>query len=279
MSKFFLIDPSGNPVSSEAIAEMEASRAKVYQAKNAIAEDINNKTLEKRDELRAIHNRVIIKVNTDAKNWHQFENGVKIRRERKYNEFNRRITEPTNGVIISGEGLPEGAEILVSHNALHDSNRIFDYGDLSGEQQLADIKYYSVPIDECFAWKDIDGTMRPIKNFGFGLRVFKPYQGRLQGIEPTIINDVIYVTTGELKGLICHTVKAADYQIVFQGENDREDCLIRFRHSDTEELDREELTCINHELTESFNQGDLLVGYEAKDAKKIKDLVPVGFNN
>jgi len=67
----------------------------------------------------------------------------------------------------------------------------------------------------CFAWHD-GKDWQPLKPFDFALRIFKPYKGAIQGIEPTLINDTLFVTSGELKGKAVKTIKASDYQIVFQ---------------------------------------------------------------
>ena len=132
-----------------------------------------------------------------------------------------------------------------------------------------DVKYFSIPEYECFAWKDKSGKWNPLKNFEFALRVFRPYEGFITGIEPEVVKDVLYVTTGALKGNVVNVLKASDYEIVFQNENGREGNLIRFRHSEDEDFDREEVICINHDLTEKVNDGKLLVGIEIKDAKTI----------
>jgi hypothetical protein len=213
--------------------------------------------------LKHIEGRIVIKVDMEKKNSHTFDNGTTIRLERQYNEFNRRITEPVNAEVISAEYIPVGAEVLIHHNCTHEVNRIYDHTPLSGETEASSVKYFAIPEDDCYAWRDSDGNLQPMKGFQFALRVFQPYKGVIQGIEPTLLKDVLYITTGELAGKVAHVLKASDYQIVFQGQNGREDNVIRLRHSDTEQLDREEVVAIDHTLTEKVNSGELLVGLSA----------------
>ena len=222
------------------------------------------------DNLHHIHGRVIVKVDMLYKNSYQFEDGTTIRLERQYNNFNRRITEPVNAIVISAENIPKDSEILISHNALHETNRINDYKTHFDTEDSERIRYYSLPNDDCFAWKNENGEMKPLKDFEFGLRLFKPYTGTLHGIDPELIPDVLFVTTGKLKGNVCNTLKACDYQIVYQTKEKREKYLIRFRHSDEEDIPREELICINHDLTDKVKKGKILVGYSITDAKELK---------
>ena len=65
-------------------------------------------------------NRVIIKVDLESKNSHTFKDGTKIRLERIYDNFNMRYVKPVNGIVVNAKDIPEGAEILIHHNATHD---------------------------------------------------------------------------------------------------------------------------------------------------------------
>lgn len=220
--------------------------------------------------LKHVQGRVIVKVDVEKKNSHKFSNGSVIRLERKYNEFNRRITEPTNAEVISADGIPVGSEILIGHNALHDSNRIFNYKPLSGSEEGSDIKYFSIKENECFAWRNEKGELKPMNNFAFGLRVYVPYKGFIEGIEPELIKDVLYITTGELEGKICHTLDKADYQIVFQGQDGREDNVIRCRHFEDEYNEQEEIIAISHDLTSKLQNSELLIGLTPATAKPLE---------
>lgn len=217
--------------------------------------------------IKHTHGRVVIKIDIEGKNSHTFSDGTVIRLERNYNNFNKRETEPVNATVISAENIPTDAEILISHNALHEVNKINNY-----KAETVDIKYYSIPETDCFAWRDEKGELKPMKNFAFALRVFEPYKGILQGIEPKLIPKVLYITTGELSGNICHTLKAADYTIIFQDTNGREGNVIRCRHFEDEINEREEVVAISGSLTKKLKKGELLIGLSPTNCKPIKQL-------
>ena len=109
----------------------------------------------------------------------------------------------------------------------------------------------------------------PVKGFETGLRVFKPYEGILQGIEPKLVKDKLFITSGNLKGKVCLTLKSCDYQIVFQDINGREGNIIRLRHSDDEFHPREEIVAVDNEATELVQKGELLIGLTPTDAKEL----------
>lgn len=223
--------------------------------------------------LKHIEGRIVVSVDMNYKNSHTFADGTKIALERKYDNFDRKHTEPVNGIVMSGENIPEGVEILIHHNSTHDTNRVFDYKPLSGKDIASEIRYFSIPESEAFAWHDGREWM-PLSGFDFALRVFKPYKGILQGVEPTLIKDCLYVTTGEYKGLICRTLKSCDYNIIFQDKNGREGNLIRFRSRDDEKTKREmEIVAIDHELTEKLHRQEIHVGLTKSDASPLIQLI------
>lgn len=215
-------------------------------------------------------NRIVVSVDLEKKNSHRFEDGTTIRLERQFNNLNRRETEPVNCIVVSGDGVPEGSEILVSHNAFHESNRIYNYKNLSGKEEASDIKYYSLPETDCYAWRDEMGQLKPMKGFAFGLRVYEPYNGIIEGIPPKKIPNVLYITTGELEGQVCHVLKASDYEIIFQGQEGREDRVIRCRHFEEDTNEREEIVAISHVLTDKVNDGELLIGLSPETAKTLE---------
>lgn len=213
--------------------------------------------------------RIIISVDHESKNVHTFSDGTKIRLERDWNNLNRRETQPVNAIVIDGEDIKPGSEILIHPNVTHESNKLFNYKKLSGSIEGSDIKYYSVTSDKCYAWYDEEEkTWKPLKGFDFALRVFKPYVGPILGIEPELIPDVLYVTTGELKGQVVHTLKACDYEIIFQGREGREERILRFRHFPGEDNDREEVIAVSHHLTSLVDKGDILIGLNTNTAYK-----------
>lgn len=221
--------------------------------------------------LKATKDRVVIKIDLESKNQHKFADGTVIRIERQFDNFNRRYTEPVNCIVIDGGIVKADSEILIHPNAVNESNRIYNYKGLT-EELSSDIKYYSIPEDQCFAWLN-GGEWLPLKGFTFALRVYKPYNGSLVGIEPTIIKDVLYITTGDLKGNVVHTLKSCDYEIIFMNTDGREGRLIRCRHFEDEEHEREEVVAISHYLTEQVNNGELIVGISTTTAKQLKELV------
>lgn len=219
-----------------------------------------------------VHGRVIVSIDLEGKNSHTFADGTKIRLERQFNELNRRITEPVNAIVTSGEGMPGGTEILVHPNAATDTHKIYNHEKLSGEKLDSNVQYYSIPEEMCFAYYD-DGW-KPLPGFDFALRIYEPYVGILDGIAPTRIKNTLFVTTGKYKDKAVLTVKAADYQIIFQDKNGQEGNLIRFR---SEQIgDREvEAIAILDTTTKKVLSGKYIIGISEADAKPIK-LAEVG---
>lgn len=269
-SKHFLINPDSKPSSQQDVLEVEQRRVKqnadIWDKKERLAKE----AFEEPCTLKHTFGRVIVKADLQSKNYTTFADGTKIRLERQYNNFNRRETQPVNVVVVSAEYIPIGSEILVSHNALHDSNKIFSYTSPSGKKSV-DVQYYALPETDCFAWRDENGELKPMQNFEFGLRVFKPYEGDLKWIKPALVKDVLFITTGEFKGMVCHVLKASDYQIIFQGLDGKEDNVIRVRHSQDPNYEREEIIAISHVMTEQVSCGTLLIGLEASKSKTLKE--------
>lgn len=222
--------------------------------------------------MKHVDGQVVIKINHEFKRSHKFDDGTVIKLERGWNNLDRRDTQEVNAIVVSGKGIPEGAEALIHHNGTHETYRITNHGELSGQKIADRIEYYSIPEDQLFFWRKDTPEWNVIEGYATGLRVFKPYKGILHGIDPTRIKDTLYVTSGELKGQICHTLKAADYEIIFQDLDGREHRVIRFRHSDTQEIEREELTAISHYLTSELEKGNLYVGLTANDCKPLKEV-------
>jgi hypothetical protein len=222
-------------------------------------------------KLIAPFNKVIIKVDIESKNSHTFQDGTKIRLERVYDNFNMRYVKPVNAIVVDGGGMPEGAEVLIHHNSTHDTYRIFDYRSFA-EEITSEVKYYSIPEAECFLWREGDGEWKALNNFVTALRIFKPYTGFLEGISPTMIKDKLYITSGDLKGNVVSTLKASDYQIIYQGNDGKEESMIRVRYFE-DGSDRNEIIAIEHHLTEMVESGELFVGYTVSDAAKLVTLI------
>ena len=270
--KFFVIDESQKPLSKSDIDEILESKTAVFY-KDA---DIKLTTSEyrlKTENVKFTHteNRIVVKVDLDYKDQHTFEDGTKIYIGRRFNNLNRMETEPVNAIVISGEGIPTGAEILVHHNSLSDTNKISGYEDWVNLEQGNSVRYYSIETISAYLWREGNDEWKPLKGFCTAYRVFKPYEGAMEGILPTQLKNVLYIRTGEYAGMVAHTLKACDHEIIFMGEDGREKRIIKCRHYENEWNDREELIAINHELTESVNRGTLLIGLSPQDCKTLKE--------
>jgi hypothetical protein len=222
-------------------------------------------------KLKAPSNRVIIKVDLESKNSHTFKDGTKIKLERVYDNFNMRYVKPVNAEVVDAKDIPAGAEILIHHNATHDTYKIFNYQRPTTEAS-SDIQYFSIPIEECFMWREGKGSIwNALNNFVTALRIFKPYKGMLQGIEPEVMNNKLYITSGELKGRAVNTVISSDYEIIYQNDDGTEGRIIRLRYF-PDGNDRNEIIAINDNMTELVESGELLVGYNKSDAKQLKEV-------
>ena len=222
-------------------------------------------------KLKAPSNRVIIKVDLESKNSHTFKDGTKIKLERVYDNFNMRYVKPVNAEVVDAKDIPAGSEILIHHNATHDTYKIFNYQRPTTEAS-SDIQYFSIPIEECFMWREGKGSIwNALNNFVTALRIFKPYNGMLQGIEPEVMNNKLYITSGELKGRAVNTVISSDYEIIYQNDDGTEGRIIRLRYF-PDGNDRNEIIAINDNMTELVESGELLVGYNKSDAKQLKEL-------
>jgi hypothetical protein len=224
-------------------------------------------------KLTHVDNRIAVRVDMERKNSHTFSDGTKIELARKYDNFNLRYVNPVNAIVVSADGIPERSEILIHHNSAHDTNRVFNYTSLSGDDIASNIRHFSIPESEAFAWYDKESkSWMPLPGFDFALNVFRPYKGIIQNVEPTQLKDTLLITTGEYKGLVVRTLKASNYCIIFQDITGREGNLIRIRSSEDTKTQREcEIVAIDHTLTKLYNDGELLAGINKSDAKPIKE--------
>lgn len=219
-------------------------------------------------DLKHIPGRVVVKVFMEIKNSHTFANGTTIYLGRDFDNLDRKYTAVSQGEVVSGENIPSKALILFHPNASTDTYRIFNYKPLSGEDIASDIRYFSIPEDQCYLWKDENDIWTPLKGYETGLRIFKPYKGLIHNIEPTLIKDHLYVTSGVLKYKVVVTLKSCDYELIFNDTNGQEKRIIRFRHSDeNENYEREEVVAIHDGYTKKIKQGELLVGLTASQAE------------
>ncbi len=267
MSKHFLVNPNIQYQDKEIVNRIIQEREVVFNDTFSLRRKEDISKLSEEDNLRHVEGRVVVKIDIDSKDSWTFENGQKIEYKRRFNNFNVRETMPVNAIVISGEGINKGSEILVHPNSIHDSNRIFDYKDSNDN-----IRYFSIQSEMCFAWYDEEEKeWRGIYPYELGLRVFVPYEGLISGIEPKQLKDTLFVLTGDLRNKVVKTLSACDYQIIFQGKNGREQSIIRFRPSGHPEVKREEeAIAILNEETKKVLSGKYLVGFTTSDAKPIK---------
>ncbi len=253
MSNIFLVNPkiehSDKAVIDQIATEKIDNSAKAWKERERKADEAMHEDCK----LKHVSGRVIIRVNNESKNVH----GV-FRRERRFNNFNFREVNPSNAFIISSETIPKGCEVLVDYTSIHDSNKIFDYKTNSN-----DVFYYSIKEEDCFAYKNEKDEWLPCADYEFGLRCYEKYQGALIGIQPKFLKDVLYITTGDLKGLITHTLKGCDYQIIFTDTNGKEGNIIRINRK------KDEIICVSMALTERMQNGEILCGLSPHDAKEI----------
>lgn len=222
--------------------------------------------------LKAVNGSVITKVKMDGKDSYTFESGLKIAIQRNTENFDKKYTTISQGEVVDSEYIPLGATIYFNHNSTHEMYRIYNYKNISGEDIKSNVAYFSIPEDQCYLWRMGEGELQPLKNFVTAMRVFKPYHGILEGIDPTLLKNVLYITSGELKGNVCHTLKAADYQLTFLDIDGRDHSVIRVRHSEDHEFEREELVATNQDYTKKVEKGELYVGLTTTDCRPLKSL-------
>lgn len=267
MSKYFVVNPSIQLQDKNIINKLRQENEIVLAEGFVKKREADISKLSKEDNLKHIEGRVVVKVDVNSKDSWTFEDGKKIEYVRRFENFNVRQTNPVNAHVISGEGVKKGAEILIHPNALHDTNRIFDYKDDAGN-----VQYYSIHNDMCFAWHDGD-EWRPLPPYEFGLNVFEPYKGFIQGIAPKQLKDVIFVTSGELKNKVVKTIIASAYVIIFQDKNGREGQILRFRpFGDPRSNREEEAIAILYDETDKVLSGELLIGISTTNCKKIQEI-------
>ena len=252
------------PLTASEISRIEKRNQQKLKKHSEKIRSISQQKLKKQVELKHTNGRVIISIDVEGKNSHTFENGSKIYIGRQFNNLNRRETEPVNAYVISADSIPQGSEILIHPNAIHDSNKIFGFN-----EDISDVKYYSIPEFQCYLWKDTQGKWNPLFGFVTALRIFEEYKGSLVGVDHKLIPNVLYITSGELKGKVAHTLKSCDYEIIFMGSNGVEERIIRCRHFENEINEREEIVGIDAGLTKKVKEGNLLVGISSNDAKSI----------
>lgn len=221
--------------------------------------------------IKHVPNRIIVKVDLKQKNGVTFEDGTEIELVRDVDNFDRKYTQQVLGEVIDAENIPLGALLLFHHNALHETYEVFNHSVLSGKESISNIKIFSIMERDCFFWKmPKEEKWNPTKNYATALRVFEPYTGTIEGIKPTLIKDILYVTSGEFTGNVVQTIKASDYQITFRNEKGIDENIIRFRPTGIKEDQREpEAICVLDDVTDQVINGTLFIGLTDKDCKEL----------
>ena len=220
--------------------------------------------------MKHLEKRVVVKMDMSSKARYRFANGQEIIMERDTDNMNYRYKQPVNAEVVSAEGIPAGVKILIHHHGVQPTYQIFDHGELSGDNETSQIKYFSIPEEACYVWQDKSGRWNPLKDFATGLRVFKAYSGVLHGVAPIPIKNTLYITSGIFEGKIVRTLKAADYEIIFMNDQGRDESIIRCRyHEDDPDHIRNEIIAIDEDLTKKLKNGSILVGITPNDAHPI----------
>ena len=221
--------------------------------------------------IKATHNRIIASVDLNYKNKHRFDNGEEIRLRRNVDQFDKRITQPVNGIVIDAENIPMGAEVLLNHNATHGMHQLFDYQEFSGKNIASDIQYFSIPIHDVYGYRLNEDEWQPLFPYDFALRVFKPYNGSIKGIQPTLLKQKLFLTTGNFKNKCVVTNHHSDYEIIFQNKLGKEEKIIRVRTSDFE-LGKNQIFALDNSATEKIFNGELLIGVNEQNCKTHKQI-------
>lgn len=223
--------------------------------------------------LKHTDGRIIVKVDIEQKNHYSFSNGMVIRLERDYNNFDRKYTSQVLGTVVDAEYIPTDSFILFHHNSLHETYQIFNHSNLSGEEIASGIKMFSIMERDVFLYKEQNSDeWKPTKGYATALRVFEPYLGIIEGISPKQLKDTLWVTSGEYKDMAVKTLPACDYMITFRcPETGRDKNIIRFRPDRNEKEQREpEAIAILNEVTQKIKEGKYLVGINTSDCLSIK---------
>lgn len=267
--KHFLVNPKISHLSKKDISELEQLNSEKWQHILAKKEELNNELLTQKHTLKAPEGKVIIQIDITYKNFHTFANGQKIIYERDFDNFNRRYTQPVNAIVIDAKNIPQGSEILIHPNAVADHHQIHNYHQLSGKEISSDIKYYSIPEDMCFIWRDGENWL-PLPPYETALRIFIPYDGVITGIEPKQIKDALYCTSGELKGKALATIKAVDYEVIFRNTKGVEQRIIRWRpFGDKRNNREEEAIAILNDVTKKIKNNQYYIGLSTTDSKPL----------
>ena len=221
----------------------------------------------------AIKTNILLKMNTRQKERYALTDNIEIHIERSYN-FNLREDRSSMGYIVNGRGLTKGHQALCHHLTIESGNEVTAETILTDDEKKIGFKVFSVDKDMVFA-TSLDGIeWHPCKDFLITFRIFKPYKGKLKGIEPTVLKDRMYIIKGvdefedeitDLSDKVACTTANSDYQIIWHNEKNREQSLIRTRSR--------EILAIDNGMLEDLKKGKLLIGLTVTDCKTYKEYI------
>lgn len=212
--------------------------------------------------LKATARNVLCYIETDNKEKYKFKSGVELYVVRGFN-YNLREDNPSIAEVIDGEGFEQGDLILVHHNASHPTYHIEGI-EAQGGQIIKNL--YSVPQDMIFCRKGAENKdWIPNKDFLITLRVYKPYAGLIQGVQPDLVVNRLYVVKGDvdgynMEGKVACVSPYSDYEIIYREDN-IEKSVIRTRSR--------EILGVDLSATEKVLSGEYLVGNNLSDTKKL----------
>lgn len=219
----------------------------------------------------AIKTNIILKMDVRQKEKFNLTEDIQIEISKGFN-FNLREDRSSMGYIINGRGLTKGHQALCHHLTIESGNEVVGETILTEAEKKEGYKVFSVDRDMVFATSPDGIEWHPCKDFLITLRIFKPYKGKLKGIEPTVLKDRMYIIKGvdefeeqitDLSDKVACTTVNSDYQIIWHNKKNREQSLIRTRSR--------EVLAIDNGMLEDLKNGELLIGLTATDCKTYKE--------
>lgn len=218
--------------------------------------------------MKALRNKVIVKIDTKQKERYALGNGAILEIERGYN-FNLREDRPSLAECIDGENLPAGADVLINYLALEPNYHVDSEQILTNEEKEQGYKILSIPKDMVFCYKEKNEWI-PCEDYLLTERIFKPYNGKLVGIMPEVIKSRLYIVKGfdkwdgekkELSGKVCAVTLNSDYEVIWNNKNNMEERLIRTMHR--------EILAVDDGMLKDLKNGKYLIGLSPANCKKI----------
>lgn len=228
---------------------------------------------------KPIRGNIIIKIDTRQKEKYNLTDDVTITIFKGY-DFNLRQDRSSMGYIISSEKIPAESEVLVNYLALEPTYEV-PYLELflTEEEIIEGYKVFSIPQDMAFCYKK-DNEWNPCEGYLIVKRVFKKYEGVLEGMPNEQIKDRIYIEKGmlydeditskpdksdliDLSGKVCICLPDCEYEIIWHNKNNREERIIRSRHR--------EILAVDEGMTSKLKKGLLYLGLNAIDCKPLNN--------